>query len=62
MEFIDPSLRGDTLAAAEIQRWVQIALLCVQRSPEERPDMWEVVLMLSSDSVVLPKPSRPAYY
>uniref|UniRef100_A0A0E0MI11 Protein kinase domain-containing protein n=1 Tax=Oryza punctata TaxID=4537 RepID=A0A0E0MI11_ORYPU len=63
MEFIDPSLRGETHSAAEIQRWVQIALLCVQRGPEERPDMCDVVLMLSSDStVILPKPSRPAYY
>nr|BBF89421.1 KI domain interacting kinase 1-like [Oryza glaberrima] len=63
MEFIDPSLRGETHSAAEIQRWVQIALLCVQRGPEERPDMWDVVLMLSTDStVILPKPSRPAYY
>lgn len=63
MEFIDPSLRGETHSAAEIQGWVQIALLCVQLGPEERPDMWDVVLMLSSDStVILPKPSRPAYY
>ncbi|EAY75160.1 hypothetical protein OsI_03052 [Oryza sativa Indica Group] len=63
MEFIDPSLHGETHSAAEIQRWVQIALLCVQLGPEERPDMWDVVLMLSSDStVILPKPSRPAYY
>ncbi|KAF2912046.1 cysteine-rich receptor-like protein kinase 34 isoform X2 [Oryza sativa Japonica Group] len=31
MEFIDPSLRGETHSAAEIQGWVQIALLCVQR-------------------------------
>ncbi|KAF0896265.1 hypothetical protein E2562_019747 [Oryza meyeriana var. granulata] len=62
MEFIDPSLHGETHAAADIQRWVQIALLCVQHSPEERPDMWDVVLMLSSDIVILPKPNRPAYY
>lgn len=61
MELIDPSLHDET-HAAEIKRWVQIALLCVQQSPEERPSMWDVLLMLSCDSVILPEPKLPAYH
>uniref|UniRef100_A0A0D3HPR4 Protein kinase domain-containing protein n=1 Tax=Oryza barthii TaxID=65489 RepID=A0A0D3HPR4_9ORYZ len=61
MELIDPSLHDET-HAAEMKRWVQIALLCVQQSPEERPSMWDVLLMLSCDSVILPEPKLPAYY
>ncbi|EAZ10276.1 hypothetical protein OsJ_00111 [Oryza sativa Japonica Group] len=61
MELIDPSLHDEN-HASEIKRWVQIALLCVQQSPEERPSMWDVLLMLSCDSVILPEPKLPAYY
>uniref|UniRef100_A0A0D9XV68 Protein kinase domain-containing protein n=1 Tax=Leersia perrieri TaxID=77586 RepID=A0A0D9XV68_9ORYZ len=60
-EFIDSSLHDET-HATEIKRWVQIALLCVQQSSEERPSMWDVLLMLSCDSLILPDPQLPAYY
>lgn len=38
---------------------IQIALLCVQESMEGRPTMSEVVLMLQSDHIALPRPARP---
>ncbi|XP_052137441.1 cysteine-rich receptor-like protein kinase 44 [Oryza glaberrima] len=63
MEFIDPSLNGEP--QTEIKRWVQIALLCIQKSPEERPSMSELVAMLSSSKCEcdqLQTPSQPAYY
>ncbi|KAK9074723.1 hypothetical protein SSX86_003041 [Deinandra increscens subsp. villosa] len=62
---------GKSLALAEesliessdlqMLRLIHIALLCVQHSPEDRPDMSMVVLMLSSDRR-LPEPRQPGYY
>ena len=61
LEFIDPMLHGEP-QNAEIIRCVQIALLCVQEDPEERPSMSDVLLMLSSDNNIQKQPNRPAYY
>uniref|UniRef100_A0A0A9BVL8 S-locus receptor kinase C-terminal domain-containing protein n=1 Tax=Arundo donax TaxID=35708 RepID=A0A0A9BVL8_ARUDO len=43
-------------------RWVQIALLCVRHHPEERPSMWDVLLMLSYENATPQEPNLPAYY
>lgn len=61
MDFIDPSLHGEP-RMAEIMRWIQIALLCVQKLPAERPSMWDVLLMLNCERGILPDPNLPAYY
>ncbi|RLN33616.1 hypothetical protein C2845_PM03G25140 [Panicum miliaceum] len=61
MEFIDPSLHREP-RKAEIMRWVQIGLLCVQEHPEDRPSMWDVVLMLGCENAILREPGLPAYY
>ncbi|KAG2641290.1 hypothetical protein PVAP13_2KG170800 [Panicum virgatum] len=61
MEFIDPSLHRER-RKAEIMRWVQIGLLCVQEHPEDRPSMWDVVLMLGCENAVIREPGLPAYY
>jgi hypothetical protein len=47
---------------SEIIRHVQIGLLCVQEDPVARPRMSEVVVMLSSVTVSLEAPSKPALY
>ncbi|KAF8671013.1 hypothetical protein HU200_050292 [Digitaria exilis] len=47
---------------AEILRCVQIALLCVQENPEDRPDMREVVRILSNKGTQLDNPNQPAYF
>ena len=60
LQLIDDSL-GNTADAAELLRCIHISLLCVQNSPEDRPDMLSVVVMLTSDSN-LPKPKQPAFY
>uniref|UniRef100_A0A7N0ZVU1 Uncharacterized protein n=1 Tax=Kalanchoe fedtschenkoi TaxID=63787 RepID=A0A7N0ZVU1_KALFE len=57
---IDP-----TIASAprnEIIRCIHIGLLCVQESVTARPTMTSVVLMLSSLSITLPLPSKPAFF
>jgi hypothetical protein len=46
----------------EIERHIQVALLCVQENAEHRPDMERVVTMLNSKDVDLPKPMQPAYF
>ncbi|CAN6183631.1 unnamed protein product [Urochloa humidicola] len=45
-----------------IERCIQVALLCVQESAEDRPSIDLVVSMLNSENVSLPKPKQPAYF
>jgi len=56
---IDPTIIDSS--RNEIMRFIHIALLCVQEKVADRPTMASVVLMLSSYSVSLPLPSKPAF-
>jgi len=40
---------------------VNIGLLCVQESPDDRPTMSDVVSMIGNDTVPLPSPKPPAF-
>lgn len=53
-------LRGGC-APSEVIRCIQVGLLCVQESPDDRPDMSSVVLMLNGEKL-LPKPKAPGFY
>ncbi|KAJ0097423.1 hypothetical protein Patl1_27502 [Pistacia atlantica] len=44
-----------------MMRCIRIGLLCVQENVANRPTMASVVLMLTSCSVSLPVPSKPAF-
>ncbi|CAL4987034.1 unnamed protein product [Urochloa decumbens] len=46
----------------QLGRCINIALLCAQENAVDRPNMSEVVAMLTSDSMVLPEPKHPAYF
>ncbi|XP_043704124.1 putative receptor-like protein kinase At4g00960 isoform X3 [Telopea speciosissima] len=46
----------------EVLRCIHIGLLCVQEKPTDRPTMSTVVLMLTSHSISLSVPSRPAFF
>jgi hypothetical protein len=46
----------------EARRYINIALMCVQESADDRPTMSDVVAMLNSESFVLPEPNHPAYF
>ncbi|KAM3251836.1 hypothetical protein P3L10_005906 [Capsicum annuum] len=59
---IDPMLRGSTKLVRDITKCIHIALLCIQENAADRPTMSAVVLMLSSLSLSLSVPSRPACY
>ncbi|KAG4158823.1 hypothetical protein ERO13_D02G140800v2 [Gossypium hirsutum] len=59
LEVVDPILRDGS--RSEIMRCIHLGLLCVQDNIDSRPTMASVVLMLSSYSISLPVPSRPAF-
>jgi len=61
MEIMDTSL--STLATRDqMVKCIHIGLLCVQDDPTDRPMMSTVNVMLSSSTVTLQAPSRPAFY
>ncbi|KAK4480108.1 hypothetical protein RD792_013165 [Penstemon davidsonii] len=47
---VDPDLRGNYIDE-EVEQLIQLALLCTQDSPTERPKMSEVVRMLEGDGL-----------
>ncbi|KAL3744217.1 hypothetical protein ACJRO7_013468 [Eucalyptus globulus] len=60
MEFIDPSL-DDSSSSCKLLRCMQVALLCVQEKPGDRPSMLEVYSMLKNESSAVNFPKRPAF-
>lgn len=59
-ELVDSQL-SDKVHLSEVLRSIHIGLLCVQQSPEDRPSMSYVVMMLGSE-LVLPRPKRPGFF
>jgi hypothetical protein len=58
-ELVDPSL-GSGYEIAEITGCAQVALLCAQEDPADRPTMTDVAAMLNSESMSLPmEPKQP---
>ncbi|KDP38970.1 hypothetical protein JCGZ_00727 [Jatropha curcas] len=60
LELVD-SLLQSSFSESQVLRCINIGLLCVQRSPADRPDMSAVVVMLGSESS-LPEPKQPGFY
>ncbi|KAL5169998.1 G-type lectin S-receptor-like serine/threonine-protein kinase [Glycine soja] len=60
LELID-DLLDDPVSPHEILRCIHVGLLCVQQTPENRPNMSSVVLMLNGEKL-LPDPSQPGFY
>ncbi|KAL4311944.1 hypothetical protein GQ457_01G042700 [Hibiscus cannabinus] len=58
LEVVDPILRD---CSSEIMRCIHLGLLCVQENIADRPTMASVALVLSSNSISLAVPSRPAF-
>lgn len=60
LNLIDPKMKvGST---SDVVRCIHIGLLCVQENAASRPTMNSVVLMLTSSTLSLALPSRPAFY
>ena len=60
LELIDASV-GNMYNQSEVLRALHVGLLCVQRHPDDRPNMSSVVLMLSSDGA-LAQPKEPGFF
>ncbi|KAL0443463.1 UNVERIFIED_CONTAM: G-type lectin S-receptor-like serine/threonine-protein kinase SD1-1 [Sesamum latifolium] len=60
MELVDTNI-VDSFYFTEAVRSIHVALLCVQQSPEDRPSMSSVVLMLGSEGA-LPPPKQPGFF
>ncbi|KAL3523577.1 hypothetical protein ACH5RR_016411 [Cinchona calisaya] len=55
LDLVDPELEGP-YNETQIQRYIHVALLCVQVSAIDRPDMSSVLSMLNSENAELPQP------
>ena len=60
MDFIDPSL-DDSSSSCKFITCLQVALLCVQENPVDRPTMLEVYSMLKNDIGAISTPKWPAF-
>ncbi|XP_061376723.1 cysteine-rich receptor-like protein kinase 10 [Gastrolobium bilobum] len=60
LELMDSVLEKSCIAS-EVVKCIHIGLLCVQEDAADRPTMSNVVVMLASDTMALPKPNHPAY-
>ncbi|XP_019196680.1 PREDICTED: G-type lectin S-receptor-like serine/threonine-protein kinase At4g27290 isoform X2 [Ipomoea nil] len=60
LELVDPKL-VDSCHLGEVIRSIHVGLLCVQQSPEDRPNMSSVVWMLSNEGV-LPEVKQPGFF
>ncbi|XP_021670434.2 cysteine-rich receptor-like protein kinase 46 isoform X2 [Hevea brasiliensis] len=58
-EIIDKDIEIEDMK--EIERVIQIGLLCTQESPNSRPTMTKVVQMLRKKDFELPQPSKPPF-
>ncbi|EXC16105.1 G-type lectin S-receptor-like serine/threonine-protein kinase RKS1 [Morus notabilis] len=57
-ELMDPTW-ANSCRVNELQLCIQVALLCIQEDPEDRPTMSDVVSMLGNERTILPDPNQP---
>ena len=60
MELIDEKI-AESCHISQVLRSIQVGLLCVQQSPEDRPNMSSVVQMLSNESL-LAEAKEPGFF
>ncbi|KAK2650768.1 hypothetical protein Ddye_018257 [Dipteronia dyeriana] len=60
MEFFDSSL-DDSSSTWKLMRCMQVALLCVQENPADRPTMLEVYTLLKNEIATITTPREPAF-
>ncbi|KAL8130452.1 hypothetical protein V2J09_019607 [Rumex salicifolius] len=59
-ELLDSSI-GDSYPQVEVERCIQIGLLCVQERAEERPNMTSVIVSLGSETAALAEPELQGF-
>ncbi|KAH9325178.1 hypothetical protein KI387_005356 [Taxus chinensis] len=60
LDMLDSTIR-ETFLQEQSLRCIHVGLLCVQAKETVRPVMSNVVIMISSSSVTLPNPTKPAF-
>ncbi|XP_037494856.1 G-type lectin S-receptor-like serine/threonine-protein kinase At4g03230 isoform X2 [Jatropha curcas] len=60
LDFLDDTL-SESVNSNEFIKCLHVALLCVQDNPADRPNMSNVVIMLSSETTGFPTPKKPAF-
>lgn len=60
VEFFDPSL-DDSFSSCKLTRCLQVALLCVQENPLDRPSMLKISSMLKNENAPIATPKRPSF-
>ncbi|KAL5802680.1 hypothetical protein ACOSQ4_030985 [Xanthoceras sorbifolium] len=60
LDLIDPFFR-ESCNASEAIRCIHISLLCMEQQADDRPTMSFVVLMLGSETALLPQPKQPGF-
>ncbi|KAL6616186.1 hypothetical protein ACP70R_038456 [Stipagrostis hirtigluma subsp. patula] len=58
VELLDKVMDG-SFNYSEVLRCIQVALLCVEVQPKNRPLMSSVVMMLASENATVPEPNEP---
>ncbi|KAK6229551.1 hypothetical protein SCA6_018502 [Theobroma cacao] len=61
LELIDSCLENSCVPS-QVLRCIQLSLLCVQKFPEDRPEMSCVVSMLVNEKDILPEPKQPGFF
>jgi len=60
LELMDPVLENSYISN-EVEKFIQIGLLCVQEAATTRPTMSTIMVLLASDVMNIPKPNKPAF-
>ncbi|XP_066310027.1 receptor-like serine/threonine-protein kinase SD1-8 [Miscanthus floridulus] len=59
VDLVDKVMDGSGVNYSEVLRCIQVALLCVEVQPRNRPLMSSVVMMLASENATVPEPNEP---
>ncbi|VAH54091.1 unnamed protein product [Triticum turgidum subsp. durum] len=59
VELLDEAMVGSSCDHSQVRRCIQVALLCVDMHPRNRPLMSSIVMMLATENATLPEPNEP---
>ncbi|XP_019155914.1 PREDICTED: G-type lectin S-receptor-like serine/threonine-protein kinase CES101 [Ipomoea nil] len=61
LQIVDPALNNISLKEEQLQRCINLGLLCVEDLAVDRPSMSDVISMLTNENLALKKPKKPAF-
>ncbi|BFG28703.1 hypothetical protein CerSpe_149770 [Prunus speciosa] len=61
LELMDPTLK-DSCTEDQLLRCFHVGLLCVEENAADRPSMSDVISMLTTETISMPLPTRPAFF